>query len=113
VRTGHGPAGGSEHRRSACSYDESLDREQGDRMAEERARALYRLVRRVVISIVGGTVLLIGVALIVLPGPAFVVIPAGLSILALEFAFARRWLNQLAERTGLRKRGDEPSEAKL
>jgi tellurite resistance protein TerC len=38
------------------------------------------------------TVVLIGVAMIVLPGPAIVVIPAGLAILATEFAWARRWL---------------------
>ncbi len=42
--------------------------------------------------VVGGTVLLIGVAMVVLPGPAFVVIPAGLAILATEFVWARRLL---------------------
>jgi tellurite resistance protein TerC len=47
-------------------------------------------VRRVVIAIIGTTVLLIGVALIVLPGPAFIVIPLGLGILATEFLWARR-----------------------
>ena len=46
-------------------------------------------VRKVFVAIIGGTVLLIGVALIVLPGPAFVVIPVGLAILATEFAWAR------------------------
>jgi len=40
----------------------------------------------------GGTVLILGIAMIVLPGPAFIVIPAGLAILAIEFAWARRWL---------------------
>lgn len=34
--------------------------------------------------------LLIGVALIVLPGPAIIVIPIGLGILASEFIWARR-----------------------
>ena len=33
-----------------------------------------------------------GCALMVLPGPAFIVIPAGLAILAVEFACARHWL---------------------
>ena len=47
-----------------------------------------------VISVVGATVLLIGVALLVLPGPAFVVIPVGLAILATEYAWARRWLRK-------------------
>jgi tellurite resistance protein TerC len=52
----------------------------------------YRWVRRIVVGIVGGTVLAIGIALLVLPGPAFVVIPIGLAILGAEFAWARHWL---------------------
>ena len=51
-----------------------------------------KVVRRVIVSVVGATVVLIGVALLVLPGPAFVVIPVGLAILATEYACARRWL---------------------
>jgi hypothetical protein len=46
----------------------------------------------------GGTMLLAGVAMIVLPGPAIVVIPAALAILAIEFVWARRWLEWLRER---------------
>jgi hypothetical protein len=49
-------------------------------------------IKRIVLSVVGGTVLALGIALIVLPGPAFLAIPAGLAILAVEFAWARRWL---------------------
>jgi len=52
-----------------------------------------KLLRQILIAALGGTVLLIGVAMIVLPGPAIVVIPAGLAILATEFAWARHWLN--------------------
>ena len=55
----------------------------------------YRNARRVVVGVVGGTVLLIGIALVVLPGPAFVVIPIGLAILSLEFAWARSWLQRV------------------
>jgi tellurite resistance protein TerC len=51
-----------------------------------------------VIGLVGGTVLAIGFALIVLPGPAFVVIPVGLAILGLEFAWARLWLRKVRRR---------------
>jgi tellurite resistance protein TerC len=54
-------------------------------------------VRRLVVGIVGGTVLLIGVALIFLPGPAFVVIPVGLAILATEFAWAQRYVRKARE----------------
>jgi tellurite resistance protein TerC len=56
------------------------------------ARITYKWARRIAIAVVGGTVLLAGIALTVLPGPAFVVIPVGLGILSLEFAWARRWL---------------------
>lgn len=37
---------------------------------------------------------MIGIALLVLPGPAFLVIPVGLAILATEFVWARRWLKR-------------------
>lgn len=47
-------------------------------------------VRKIVIAVIGTTILLIGIALVVLPGPAFIVIPIGLSILASEFIWARR-----------------------
>lgn len=50
-------------------------------------------IKRIAIAIAGGTVLAVGVALIVLPGPAFIVIPLGLAILAIEFTWARRWLH--------------------
>lgn len=53
-----------------------------------------RGARKVVIALVGGTVVLVGIALIVLPGPAFLVIPLGLAILATEFLWARRWLQR-------------------
>jgi len=58
----------------------------------------YRVAKRIVIGVVGGTVLLVGVAMIILPGPAFVVIPAGLGILAIEFAWARSWLRKIKEK---------------
>ena len=50
--------------------------------------------RKPVIAVVGGAVLLIGIALIVLPGPAFLVIPLGLGILGTEFLWAKRWLEK-------------------
>ena len=57
--------------------------------------AAYRHARRVVIAVAGGTIVLAGIALLVLPGPAVIVIPIGLGILALEFAWARRWLRRV------------------
>ena len=49
-------------------------------------------VKRIFVAVAGVTVLAVGIAMVVLPGPAFIVIPAGLAILAIEFAWARRWL---------------------
>ena len=56
-----------------------------------------RVAKRIVVAVIGGTVTLIGIALIVLPGPAFIVIPIGLSILATEFLWAKRWLRKARE----------------
>ena len=53
-------------------------------------RAAIRHGKRILVTVVGGTVLALGLAMVVLPGPAIVVIPAGLAILAIEFAWARR-----------------------
>jgi uncharacterized protein (TIGR02611 family) len=53
-----------------------------------------RSARRIVIGVVGLTAVLVGIALLVLPGPAFLVIPIGLGILAIEFEWARRLLRR-------------------
>lgn len=57
-----------------------------------------RQAKRVIIIIIGFTVLLIGIFMIFLPGPGLVVIPLGLLILASELAWARVLLNQVKER---------------
>jgi len=49
----------------------------------------YKKARRLVRLVIGGTVLFVGIMLLVLPGPAFIVIPMGLAILAGEFVWAR------------------------
>ena len=74
----------------------------------------YVLARRVAILVVGGSVVVFGIALIALPGPAIVVIPAGLAILALEFAWARRLLARARESAadGFRAVMDSESDAK-
>ena len=51
--------------------------------------------RRIIVAVVGTTVLLLGIVMLVLPGPALIVMPAGLAILALEFSWAREWLDRL------------------
>jgi tellurite resistance protein TerC len=56
-----------------------------------------RPIRRAAIFLLGMSVLIVGVAMIVLPGPAFLVIPAGLGILSLEFVWAKRLLTRARE----------------
>jgi tellurite resistance protein TerC len=58
---------------------------------------MLRYAKRVITVIIGMTVLLFGIALLVLPGPAFIVIPIGLAILATEFAWARHSLRIIRE----------------
>jgi tellurite resistance protein TerC len=58
----------------------------------------YEAARKIVVAVIGGTVVAIGIAMLVLPGPAFVVIPVGIAVLALEFAWARRWLKMVRDR---------------
>ena len=53
-----------------------------------------KFLKRIVIAIVGFTVLLLGVVMIILPGPAFIIIPLGLAILATEFVWAQRLLTK-------------------
>jgi uncharacterized protein (TIGR02611 family) len=61
------------------------------RQAEHRRRGrLYRWA----FVLVGVLILLVGIAMLALPGPAFVVIPIGLAILSLEFAWAERLLER-------------------
>jgi uncharacterized protein (TIGR02611 family) len=54
----------------------------------------FNYLRHVVVAVIGFTVLLVGLAMIVLPGPAVLVIPLGLAILGTEFLWARRLLTR-------------------
>ena len=51
-------------------------------------------VRKMIVGVIGATVILFGLALVILPGPALVVVPLGLAILATEFAWARRLIKR-------------------
>ena len=67
--------------------------------------------RKLIVGVIGTTILLLGAAMIVLPGPAFIVIPAGLGILATEFAWARH-LVQRARIMIAKARGRESGKAR-
>ncbi len=69
-----------------------------ERLRAQRERHLERSrIVRFGFVIAGFTVLLAGIAMLLLPGPAFVVIPIGLAILSLEFAWAGRLLEKALE----------------
>jgi uncharacterized protein (TIGR02611 family) len=80
------------------------ERPPGDRSSEPklvqklRARQIEHKRRgrlyRWAFVLLGLAVLAVGVAMLALPGPAFVVIPIGLAILSLEFAWAEHLLEK-------------------
>ena len=59
-----------------------------------------RGARRAAITLAGGTLLAVGLLLLVLPGPGTPVLLAGLAVLATEFAWAERALGRATARIG-------------
>ena len=57
-----------------------------------------RHIRRVFVVMAAATLGLVGVALLVLPGPGMLVLAAALALLATEFVWARRWIERLRRR---------------
>ena len=68
--------------------------------------------KRLVIVVTGFTILMAGLAMIVLPGPAIIVIPAGLGILATEFIWARNLLSKINNKLNIKEGGPYAKEAK-
>ncbi|SEK94857.1 Putative transmembrane protein (PGPGW) [Colwellia chukchiensis] len=50
--------------------------------------------KRLIVSVVGGILLLLGMIFILLPGPAVIFIPLGLALLSLEYDWAKIWLRK-------------------
>jgi uncharacterized protein (TIGR02611 family) len=57
-------------------------------------------VRRVFLVIAGFTLLFVGVAMLVTPGPGMLVIFLGLGLLAAEFVWARRLMDRIKHEGG-------------
>ncbi len=74
---------------------------EGDDGALEGVR---RNARRVAVAVLGGALIIVGVALLALPGPGMVVVAAGFAVLATEFPWAKSWL--AAARRRARGAGD-------
>jgi uncharacterized protein (TIGR02611 family) len=62
--------------------------------AARLARLTIRQIRRLIVLVVGFTIIIAGIIMIIAPGPAVVFIPLGLAVLASEFVWARRLLKQ-------------------
>jgi uncharacterized protein (TIGR02611 family) len=92
-------------RAGADSEEVSRAQRMKERLAERREAHIRRSrFYRIGFAIVGATVTLVGIAMLVTPGPALVVIPIGLAMLALEFAWAERLLDRALDRAEIAQR---------
>jgi len=55
----------------------------------------YKLAKRIVVAVIGGTILLGGIIMLVTPGPGVAIVLLGLAILAIEFTWAKLWLDKV------------------
>lgn len=65
--------------------------------ADRLARLTLKQARRLIVFVVGFTIILIGIVMLIGPGPGALVVPIGLALLASEFIWARRLLNRYKE----------------
>jgi len=73
-----------------------------------RQRTRYEVARRIAVGVIGATLVAFGVLLLVLPGPGLLLVSMGLGVLALEFAWARRWLQRLKHAAATAGRRADP-----
>lgn len=71
------------------------------RFSEALSRLLVRLkvdeiphIKRIIVTVVGGTIIIFGFSLIWTPAPTGLLIPVGLAVLGTEYAWARRWMRK-------------------
>jgi uncharacterized protein (TIGR02611 family) len=74
-------------------------------------RVVLRHAWRSIIAVVGLTLILIGLAFLVLPGPGLLIIIAGLAILAREFIWAQGLLDKA--QTSAKRQYDRVASRKL
>ena len=73
----------------------------------EHTNNVLKHTKRVIIFVIGGTILLFGLVLLFTPGPAIIVIPIGLAILATEFLWAKILLHKVREKICWKKNDEE------
>lgn len=66
--------------------------------------SMLKKVKKLIVAIIGFTILLIGVVVIFTPGPAIIIIPVGLAVLATEFVWAQKLLDKFKAKFSFVKR---------
>jgi uncharacterized protein (TIGR02611 family) len=75
-------------------------------MTSKGNNLILKQARKLIVFVIGSTLLLIGIVMLVTPGPAFIIIPAGLGLLATEFLWAKKLLAAVKKRyTEIRNKG--------
>src|SRR3954468_12441938 len=71
------------------------------------------LMKTVVVAVLGGLLTLAGIALLALPGPGFVLVAAGLAVLATRFTWAKKPLDYARDKAeqGIEEVGKSPLRA--
>ncbi len=54
----------------------------------------YQHVRRIIIGVAGGSLVVLGLVLFVLPGPFWLLIPLGVALLGTQFPWAKRLMRR-------------------
>jgi uncharacterized protein (TIGR02611 family) len=87
-----------------ASADEDVERRWHEHPAVVPFKVVVRFIgrnaKRTAVTVVGFAVVLIGVVLIPLPGPGWLIVFGGLAILATEYVWAQRLLSYSKRRVG-------------
>lgn len=99
-----------------------VDRETDDQSEQAGHGRVHRFLHsnpalamttKIVVTLVGGLVMLAGVVMIFTPGQGILAIILGLAILATEYAWAARWLRKAKEKAEEAKRRTEQMDPKV
>lgn len=88
-------------------------RERGRLHRKLHAHPVLAVTTKVVVTLVGGLVLLAGVVMIFTPGQGILAIILGLAILATEYTWAERWLRKARDKAAEAKRRAEQMDPKV
>jgi tellurite resistance protein TerC len=83
----------------------------GEHELGKLVRVSLQGARRIAIALMGSTTLLLGIAMLILPGPGLLVIPIGLALLSIEFVWARRWFARIRRAAANRPPRDATAES--